>query len=118
MTTAKKTTSKYTSQMEDMIRAAAPLDLDVCEQLAKDVLFVKAGVTPRGIAAKARSLGVEYVKQVRVSKNGDPIATKMDLVTEIEKSIGATGLASLAKSEKKALQVLLNAVRGEVAEAA
>jgi len=116
MTLIKKSNSKYTSQMEDMIRAAAPLDLAVCEQLAKDQLFVKASVTARGIAAKARSLGVEYVKQERVSKSGDPIATKIDLVVEIEREMGLDGLASLAKGEKKALHILLNAVKREPEE--
>ena len=117
-TLQKKSNSKYTPEMEAMIRAAEPLDLEVCEQLAKDQLFVKAGVTARGIAAKARSLQLEYVKQERVSKDGAPIATKMDLVTEIEKSIGTAGLASLAKAEKKALQILLRAVKLDEVEAA
>ncbi len=118
MTATKKTTSKYTPEMEQLIKAAAPLDLEVCEQLAKDVLFVKAGVTARGIAAKARSLGVEYTKQERVSKSGDPIATKMDLVVEIEKALGVDGLGSLAKAEKRALQALLRSVQYETARAA
>jgi hypothetical protein len=75
-------------------------------------------VTARGIAAKARSLQVEYVKQERVTKNGDPIATKLDLVTEIEQAMQVDGLKSLAKAEKKALQVLLKAVKDETVETA
>ena len=117
-TLVKKSTSKYTPEMEAMIRDHAPLDLEICEQLATEPMFVKAGVTARGIAAKARSLQVEYVKQERVTKNGDPIATKLDLVTEIEQAMQVDGLKSLAKAEKKALQVLLKAVKDETVETA
>jgi hypothetical protein len=112
-TLAKKTTSKYTPEMETAIRDAAPLDLEICEQLATEPMFVKAGVTARGIAAKARSLQVEYNKQERVTKAGEPIATKEALVTEIENAMQVSGLKSLAKAEKKALQVLLRAVKFE-----
>jgi hypothetical protein len=116
-TLAKKTTSKYTPEMEAVIRAAAPLDLEICEQLAGEPMFAKAGVTARGIAAKARSLQVEYNKQERVTKTGEPIATKEALVTEIENAMQVSGLKSLAKAEKKALQVLLRAVQFETAKA-
>jgi hypothetical protein len=80
-------------------------------------MFVKAGVTARGIAAKARSLQVEYNKIERVTKHGEPIATKESLVAEIEKAMQVEGLKSLAKAEKKALQVLLRAVQFETAKA-
>jgi hypothetical protein len=53
------------------------------------------------------------VKQERVTKNGEPIATKLDLVAEIEQAMQVDGLKSLAKAEKKALQVLLKAVLRE-----
>jgi hypothetical protein len=118
MTTVKKSTSKYTAEMVALITAAQPLDIEVCEQLSKDKLFASAGITGRGIASKARSLQLQYVKQERVSKSGEPIATKIDLVKEIEKAIGATGLDSLAKAEKKALQALLRAVDYEASVAA
>lgn len=117
MTTVKKT-SKYTAEMEAVIRESAPLNLAICEDIASDPLFEKAGITARGVAAKARSLGVTYVKQERVSKSGEAIATKEALVVEIENAMGVDGLASLAKAEKRALRALLSALKGETAEAA
>ena len=117
-TLEKKSVSKYTSEMVEAIKAAAPLDLEICEQLASEPLFAKAGITARGIAAKARSLQVEYVKQERVTKTGEAIATKDALVAEIEKATQVSGLKSLAKAEKKALQVLLKAVKFETERAA
>jgi len=79
-TLAKKTTSKYTPEMEAVLQ-------------------------------------VEYNKQERVTKTGEPIATKEALVTEIENAMQVSGLKSLAKAEKKALQVLLRAVQFETAKA-
>ena len=117
-TLEKKSVSKYTAEMVEAIKAAAPLDLEICEQLASEPLFAKAAVTARGIAAKARSLQVEYNKQERVAKTGEAIATKEALVTEIEKAMQVSGLKSLAKAEKKALQLLLKAVKNETANAA
>ena len=118
MTTTKKSTSKYTTEMVALITAAQPLDIDVCEQLAKDKLFSSAGITARGIASKARSLQLEYTKKERVSKDGSAVASKIDIVVMIEKELGASGLASLAKAEKKSLQLLLSAIKGEMAVAA
>lgn len=118
MTTTKKVASKYTAEMVEIIVASAPLNLTICEDIASQPMFEKAGITARGIAAKARSLNVEYVKQERVSKTGEAIATKEALVTEIEHALSVEGLASLVKAEKKALKALLTALRGNVANAA
>ena len=116
-TLAKKSVSKYTPEMEAAIRDHAPLNLEICEALACMPMFTKAGVSARGIAAKARSMQVEYQKQERFTKTGEPIATKLDLVTEIEQAMQVQGLKSLAKAEKKALQVLLKAVLSQPAHA-
>lgn len=118
MTTTKKVASKYTAEMVAIITESAPLNLTICEDIASQPMFEKAGITARGVAAKARSLGVEYMKQERVSKTGEAIATKEALVTAIETAVGASDLASLVKAEKKALKALLLAVQGNVANAA
>jgi hypothetical protein len=104
--------------MVALITASAPLNLAICEDIASDPVFVKAGITARGVAAKARSLGVEYNKVERVSKTGEAIATKEALVTAIETAVGVSDLASLVKAEKKALKALLAALTGSAAEAA
>ena len=118
MTATKKATSKYTPEMVALITASAPLNLAICEQIASDPVFQKAGITARGVAAKARSLGVEYKKVERVSKTGEAIATKEALVTEIEAALSVAGLTSLVKAEKKALKALLTALTESVANAA
>ena len=56
------TMSKYTNPMIEAIRSAAPLNLSKAHTLANSDLFAKADVSYRSIIAKAKSLGVDYVK--------------------------------------------------------
>lgn len=112
---AKKATSKYTPELVAMIYAAAtpenPLTVERCAELAAKPEFVKAGITARGIAAKVRSLGnVPYKKVERVTKSGEPIAKKDEIVEQIEAVLGIDKLDSLAKAEKPALRRLLEAI--------
>jgi hypothetical protein len=114
--TATKKTAKYTPEMVAMIAAIpAPLNLAKCVELAANELFVEAGISARGIVAKARTMGVAYEKQTKVTKTGEPVARKDELVHEIEKAMGLTGLDSLAKAEKPALRSLLTALQERVA---
>jgi len=98
--------------MELAIRAIEPVNLEKATDLVTTEMFVKAGITARGIAAKCRSMTppVEYVKAERTSKTGEPIAKKDEIVAKIAEAIGVTSLKSLAKAEKADLQVLFAAV--------
>ena len=106
-----KSASKYTEAMVARLTAEAekgPLNLASLTALAEDELFTKAGVTARGLVAKARTLGLPYSKVERVSKTGEPVVRKDELVDLLEKATGLDGLDSLAKAEKPALRKLVD----------
>ncbi len=106
-----KSASKYNEAMVARITAEAangPLNLATLTALADDPLFSKAGITARGLVAKARSLGLPYAKVERVSKSGEPVVRKDELVDLLEKATGLDGLDSLAKAEKPALRKLVD----------
>tara|TARA_Y100000389_G_scaffold77068_1_gene73834 strand:- start:195 stop:581 length:387 start_codon:yes stop_codon:yes gene_type:complete len=80
--------SKYTNPMIDAVRSAAPLNLAKAHSLANSDLFAKADVGYRSIIAKAKSLGVEYVKAApaaRSAKEQQP--TKAHYLAQIRKSL-------------------------------
>lgn len=104
--------SKYTQAMVEVMQAHAPLDLQKATALSESPLFQEAGVTPRGIVAKARTLGLEYIKVERKAKDGSVVIRKDALVAEIEALTGASGLDTLAKADKAALRNLLTALAG------
>ena len=92
--TAKPTTkkvnamSKYTNPMIEAVRSAAPLDLSKAHALANSDLFAKADVSYRSIIAKAKSLGVDYVKAAPAAKAPrDQEPTKAHYLAEIRKSL-------------------------------
>jgi hypothetical protein len=105
--------SKYTEAMVAALEAQAakgPLSLAVLTSLAEDPVFTKAGVTARGLVAKARTLGLPYQKVERVSKTGEAVVRKNELVAQLEAAMGLDGLDSLAKAEKGALRKLVDAL--------
>lgn len=80
--------SKYTNPMIDAVRSAAPLDLAKAHALANSDLFAKADVSYRSIIAKAKSLGVDYVKAAPAAKAPrDQEPTKAHYLAEIRKSL-------------------------------
>jgi len=80
--------SKYTNPMIEAIRTAAPLDLSKAHALANSDLFAKADVSYRSIIAKAKSLGVDYVKAAPAAKAPrDQEPTKAHYLAEIRKSL-------------------------------
>ena len=80
--------SKYTNPMIDKIRSAAPLDLSKAHALANSDLFAKADVSYRSIIAKAKSLGVDYVKAAPAAKAPrDQEPTKAHYLAEIRRSL-------------------------------
>jgi len=105
--------SKYTPDMVSAIMGAAdvgPLNLEVCTMLAEQPLFADAGISARGIVAKARTMGLPYEKVKRVTKTGQPVIRKDEIVVKIEDALGVSGLDSLSKAEKPALHKLLQAI--------
>ena len=106
-----KSASKYTEAMVARLAAEAekgPLNLVSLTDLASEELFSKAGITARGLVAKARTMGLPYTKVERVSKTGEPVVRKDELVEMLEKATGLDGLDSLAKAEKPALRKLVD----------
>ena len=92
--TAKPTTkkvnamSKYTNPMIDAVRSAAPLNLAKAHDLANSDLFAKADVGYRSIIAKAKSLGVEYVKAAPAAKaQREQQPTEAHYLAQIRKSL-------------------------------
>ena len=80
--------SKYTNPMIEAIRDAAPLDLSKAHALANSDLFAKADVSYRSIIAKAKSLGVDYVKAAPAAKAPrDQEPTKAHYLAEIRKAL-------------------------------
>jgi hypothetical protein len=106
--------SKYTPEMVSAIEACAAkngeLNLSRCVELAAMPLFADANITARGIVAKARTMGIAYEKVKRVTKAGQPVIRKDEIVIKIEEALGVEGLDSLSKAEKPALHKLLNAL--------
>ena len=105
--------SKYTAAMVAALETQAakgPLNLAVLTSLAEDAVFADAGVTARGLVAKARSMGLPYQKVERVSKTGEAVVRKDELVAQLEAAMGLDGLDSLAKAEKGALRKLVDAL--------
>ena len=80
--------SKYTNPMIEAIRSASPLDLSKAHALANSDLFAKADVSYRSIIAKAKSLGVDYVKAAPAAKAPrDQEPTKAHYLAEIRRSL-------------------------------
>lgn len=103
--------SKYTEVMVARLAAEAekgPLNLVNLTALAEDTLFSEAGVTARGLVAKARTMGLPYTKVERVSKTGEAVVRKDELVAQLEAATGLEGLDSLAKAEKAVLRKLVD----------
>ena len=87
------------------------LDLELCHQIAERPEFVAADISPRGIVAKARTLGLPYRKVERLTKAGEPVVRKNELVEEIEQALGLSGMDTLAKADKRVLVDLHAAIR-------
>ena len=71
-----------------------------------DALADEFDKTPRSIIAKLSALGI-YVKAERVTKRGEPVVRKDELVAQVQASIGRE-LPSLAKMTKVDLTQLID----------
>ncbi len=75
-----------------------------------DSLAEQLNKTPRSIIAKLSALGV-YQKAERVTKRGEPVIMKAELVSKVQNAIGRE-LPSLNKMTKVDLQFMIEALVG------
>ena len=78
--------SDYTKEMVATITAAAPLDAAKAQQIAETDDFVRASKTKRSVIAKAKSLGLEYIKAAPRAKVAQG-PTKADLLQAIRTAL-------------------------------
>lgn len=97
-------TPNFTPEQEAAIREAAPLNKAKAEALA-----LQMGKKPKSIIAKAVTMKVPYDKQKPVTKTGEPVIRKEDLVAKIAAYTGGD-LDGLEKASKPALQAVLAAL--------
>lgn len=84
----------------DAMKAAAPLNFEKAGEIAE-----KFGLKQRAVVASAIRNEIPYENKVRVSKTGEPVVTKEDLVGTIADGLGleAKDLTGLEKATKAAL---------------
>lgn len=89
----------------EAMKALAPLNWDKAKELA-----TKFDVKPRAIVASAIRQGLEYERKKRVSKGGEPVLRKPELVQKIAEclNLSADNLGGLDKASKSALQVIVD----------
>ena len=75
-----------------------------------DSLATQLNKTPRSIIAKLSALGV-YQKAERITKRGEPVIMKAELVSKVQNAIGRD-LPSLTKMTKVDLQFMIDALVG------
>ena len=75
-----------------------------------DSLAARLEKTPRSVIAKLSALGV-YQKAERVTKRGEPVVMKAELVERVQNAIGRE-LPSLNKMTKVDLQFMIDALVG------
>jgi len=97
-----KASANYSQAMVDRLTAeytANPVRATV------DALADEFDKTPRSIISKLSALGI-YVKAERVTKRGEPVVRKDELVAQVQASVGRE-LPSLAKMTKVDLTNLI-----------
>ena len=75
-----------------------------------DALAEQFDKSPRSIIAKLSALGI-YQKAERVTKRGEPVVMKAELVAQVQNALGRE-LPSLAKMTKPDLQFMIDALVG------
>ena len=102
---AEKTVSKYTAEVIAEMEKRAPLTFEICGEIG-----VKFDLPQRGIAASAKRNGIAYVNKARVSKTGNPVVSKSDLVEMITENLGLDLSASVLEGGVKATKEFLEAL--------
>jgi len=102
-----KASTNYTDDMIDVMTekyTAEPTRETV------DALAVQFSKTPRSIIAKLSALEI-YQKAERVTKRGEPVVLKEELVEKVQNAVGRE-LPSLTKMTKPDLNSLIEALVG------
>jgi len=73
-----------------------------------DIIANNFGKSVRSVIAKLSREGI-YVSQPRVTKTGEPVVRKAELVAQVEEHFGIQ-LPTLVKASKADLQTLLDAI--------
>lgn len=85
----------YTESQNAKIRARAPLNMAIAQELATEF-----GVSYRSVISKAKQLGVEYVKKAPAAKKAKADGvTKAQLLDRIRGKIGTNREGDLNKEE-------------------
>ena len=102
--------SAYTEKM------VAELNARPVWHYAEAVAYAEANaLKPRSVIAKVKSLGLSYVPKPVVTKAGEPIERKAEIVAEIAAAlnVNAESIKSMAKMAKNELNALRKAVVAE-----
>ena len=105
--------SRYTESMVALILEAARggcLNYFDCCRLARHPEFASRRISPRAIASKIRTLGLDYRTRDEITKNGELIQFKSEIIGRIQSVTGISGLQSLEKADKTALSRLASAL--------
>ena len=102
-----KASNNYTDEMIAVMREEYTLEptRETVESLA-----IQFNKTPRSIIAKLSALEI-YQKAERVTKRGEPVVMKAELVAKVQNAVGRE-LPSLAKMTKPDLNSLIDALVG------
>jgi hypothetical protein len=97
--------SVYTTDMVTIMKNSAPLNAEICGELAKTF----GNVSARSVIAKAKSEGIEYIVKAKPARK-KLAPTKMDIVRAIEKGLDADqgSLDGLVKATAQSLDALLS----------
>lgn len=104
----------FNPELFEAMKAAQPLNKEKAEALAE-----RFGVKAKSVIAKAVREKLAYEKQVRVRKDGKPVASKDATVAAIEAAVGLPdgALDGLEKAAKVALERLRDALEVDEPEA-
>lgn len=102
-----KSSQNYTEEM--IVRMSTEYDLNPTRATV-DALAAEFDKTPRSVIAKLSALGL-YVKAEKVTKRGEPVVMKAELVERVQNAIGRE-LPSLSKMTKVDLQFMIDALVG------
>ena len=100
--------SKFSDEIIAELNANAPLNYEKVSEIAD-----KHGEKAKALVACATRNGIAYIRKARVSKTGDKVASKQDLVVVIAEnlSVDVADLDGLDKATKNVLQVIVKATQ-------
>ena len=99
--------SVYTEKMVGDLQAVGAFNYEAAVKFAD-----LNGLKVRSVIAKVKSLGLDYTPKERVTKSGEPIVRKEQIINDVENLLGVEkgSLVGLQKSTKEALNLLAASV--------